>query len=966
VHGIGSSLADQELAGVESDAQGSQQNILTSSAKRRALDEAVALAMQLDDDLDSEDELHGSSNANVSSAQLNASVAEAWTESRDTDSRKDDTVNPRASDSTFSSAKSVSDAKSRAGVAKGRRDTAPDATPGSRLVPRTGAKQTPGVTRSKVQATAVVAGGVRIPVAIRPAVRKGQNLTDSQQPPTKPSLESTNQHVVTEEINFPEERSGSDAGADGGSSQEARPGQPAIGKRNLRILTSRRQMALGSSQPRVPTLGISQQSMTVQEIETERSLGMSEGNLAGHDRGIDSMIAPFGVSTAGGRSEQDISSDVSLDEEIVVPAGAVLSGDLDLESQQIRDEIDEQLQLSSDHAALSSTPIIAASVVIRGPPTNRKKSSASDAPSKMVSTTAGAATAATAAAAATEAKKIVKGARSPRAAVVVHGGQQSTSSTRKPRVSIARPDPSAAARAAGRMAVVNSPTSKAGPGSAVHTSQGNAENVHEENTVPQSPRGALHASTTMDESGDQPLLTSAQQSSSVILSSQMKQSLARLHTRSRARTSIPSATTGPGSTPGDSNAETASGQSKEATDQLETANADDHNAAAPEAPLDSARQAPSISVVSHLATPLRSGNLRPGQAIAGSQPPPRVSAATASAAAKPRKKKVFRNKYLPSTFKENPEGDIEPGFGLVTSASSASLLSGVSSVFPSALRSPKGTNEFKNAGDNGTSNSAAANDQQQLDLLRGTWSEIGFLLRSHINSQDSYVEVVHQALDSLRFIHQLGHLADVTQIPRGRLVRVILPFNNETNVTDQASTARVLAERELSRDPEAAQKIFAYFDSQKTVSQAFASLGRGGAFTPEVAAAIRGEYEVTTTPYSSGVTWSSSLSSPSADGTDRGDLPPVQPWASITEMVDAATRLRKLVRVKIADENDLAQAQSAVEAVARFAVCLRERIHKYNAGECRLPTQVDDSAGAPEGPPIHKLDDYEFIMRFLE
>ena len=57
----------------------------------------------------------------------------------------------------------------------------------------------------------------------------------------------------------------------------------------------------------------------------------------------------------------------------------------------------------------------------------------------------------------------------------------------------------------------------------------------------------------------------------------------------------------------------------------------------------------------------------------------------------------------------------------------------------------------------------------------------------------------------------------------------------------------------------------------------------------------------------------------SGEGDDDGEEgdEPLDPGVcgSRADLVRAATQLRKLVRVKIADENDLAQAQAAVEAV---------------------------------------------------
>lgn len=62
-------------------------------------------------------------------------------------------------------------------------------------------------------------------------------------------------------------------------------------------------------------------------------------------------------------------------------------------------------------------------------------------------------------------------------------------------------------------------------------------------------------------------------------------------------------------------------------------------------------------------------------------------------------------------------------------------------------------------------------------------------------------------------------------------------------------------------------------------------------------------------------------------------LSPPRPIRSVNDLVQAAVLLRSLVRVKIADENDLAIAYEGVQSIVEFG----QKLHAVLRGELKVP-----------------------------
>ena len=150
--------------------------------------------------------------------------------------------------------------------------------------------------------------------------------------------------------------------------------------------------------------------------------------------------------------------------------------------------------------------------------------------------------------------------------------------------------------------------------------------------------------------------------------------------------------------------------------------------------------------------------------------------------------------------------------------------------------------------------------KKQFHLLCQRWFELSFLLRSPMRSIESFYEIKHQTFKSLQFLAKLETLSNELGVLRGTLSRTLLPFNSNTSVSDQAAIAIA--------------------SGNNTRMNMNTSMNINSNIQSSIIASI--------------------------DIETRNML------------VKQAICLRKLVRVKIADDADLDQAKEALQTIQRF------------------------------------------------
>ena len=167
-----------------------------------------------------------------------------------------------------------------------------------------------------------------------------------------------------------------------------------------------------------------------------------------------------------------------------------------------------------------------------------------------------------------------------------------------------------------------------------------------------------------------------------------------------------------------------------------------------------------------------------------------------------------------------------------------------SSSVSTALPSPPNTATGTSAA------AAAAAAAATAQLAADTWFEAKLVLRTLPNTETGWEQLRSGARDGPVFIKMLTEASQRAGIPRGQLLRAVLPFDESTNSNDQASVVQVGV--------------------------------RGGAGAPSIAVL-------------------STLDTQSAN-----------------ELRSRAVALRRLLRVKMADEADLLQAGAAADMLGKF------------------------------------------------
>jgi hypothetical protein len=146
--------------------------------------------------------------------------------------------------------------------------------------------------------------------------------------------------------------------------------------------------------------------------------------------------------------------------------------------------------------------------------------------------------------------------------------------------------------------------------------------------------------------------------------------------------------------------------------------------------------------------------------------------------------------------------------------------------------------------------------------LTGDWFEARLLLKTVPVNTDGWSAFAHVVKGAPAFYQQLNAAAIAGRMPRAALLRIVLPFDEDTSSSDQAHVSRTL----------------------------------GHPLSP------------------------SSSSSPSASASPRvAAVAGVDP-STLLSLQRQAVALRSLIRVKMADEADLLQAQQATTLLQRFCV----------------------------------------------
>ena len=163
----------------------------------------------------------------------------------------------------------------------------------------------------------------------------------------------------------------------------------------------------------------------------------------------------------------------------------------------------------------------------------------------------------------------------------------------------------------------------------------------------------------------------------------------------------------------------------------------------------------------------------------------------------------------------------------------------------------------------GASPSAAADQQADKDPdwsreLEIGWSEVSFVLQRPIEREEDLEYTVTAAEAGLLFANQLDAVAKSLQVLRGTLTRWLLPYDQNTSLSEQRSTPQSVIEH-MPDD-------------------------------------FRGKL------------------------TER----------QVHYLVAGANSIRKLVRIKIADDNDLEQAKEALKTAIDFFKLLKERASANN------------------------------------
>ena len=90
-------------------------------------------------------------------------------------------------------------------------------------------------------------------------------------------------------------------------------------------------------------------------------------------------------------------------------------------------------------------------------------------------------------------------------------------------------------------------------------------------------------------------------------------------------------------------------------------------------------------------------------------------------------------------------------------------------------------------------------ETNEYNNICNRWFEMKFLLRNPINNIEQFYEIKNIATNSLNFLIKLSQIAKELNVLKGTLSRELLPFNSNTNVSDQASYTNILINNNNSK-----------------------------------------------------------------------------------------------------------------------------------------------------------------------
>jgi hypothetical protein len=108
----------------------------------------------------------------------------------------------------------------------------------------------------------------------------------------------------------------------------------------------------------------------------------------------------------------------------------------------------------------------------------------------------------------------------------------------------------------------------------------------------------------------------------------------------------------------------------------------------------------------------------------------------------------------------------------------------------------KESNENKQQKQVAKNNTAAMNEERVM-RLSNMWGEIMFLLRKPITNSDNMKSTWQSAMNGVKFLQELNETASELGVQQGTLSRWLLPYDNQTSLSDQAATAPPLGSSEL-------------------------------------------------------------------------------------------------------------------------------------------------------------------------
>jgi hypothetical protein len=206
-----------------------------------------------------------------------------------------------------------------------------------------------------------------------------------------------------------------------------------------------------------------------------------------------------------------------------------------------------------------------------------------------------------------------------------------------------------------------------------------------------------------------------------------------------------------------------------------------------------------------------------------------------------------------------------------------------------------------------------------VQRLLYSWAEVSLLLRDPLEDQEAYENLKLRARAAQNFIDLVSLVCERLSIAKGHFARLLLPYNDDTSVSDQAASARSLAELELAKEPELVEPVDAFLQRHRG-AVAYEAVGRD---------------------------------------VDCSN------FTCCTDLVIAATALRQLVRVKIADENDLGQAETAVQQILKFTSTLGDALAKLHSGEfsdevAKVRAELEEKQEENVDDALNELDAYHW------